>query len=218
MESTQKQIYDETAFPLVESVLNGYNGTIFAYGQTGCGKTHTMMGLPDNENKGIIPKAFDHVYGCIDDEANAQKKFLVRCSFIEIYQEEIRDLLGKTDQKLELKENPQKGVFVKDLSIVTVKSIPEIEGLMAHGNKLRMVGQTAMNDTSSRSHSIFTIYIETAETVSNNHFVKVMANCFLGPRKAKIQSRKVELGRFGRIRTSKQDKGRGSQTQRGHQD
>ena len=85
MDSTQRQIYDETAFPLVESVLNGYNGTIFAYGQTGCGKTHTMMGLPDNENKGIIPKAFDHVYGCIDDDSNSQKKFLVRCSFIEIY-------------------------------------------------------------------------------------------------------------------------------------
>ena len=170
MDSSQKQIYDETAFPLVESVLNGYNGTIFAYGQTGCGKTHTMMGLPDNENKGIIPKAFDHVYGCIDDDKNSSKKFLVRCSFIEIYQEEIRDLLGNTDQKLELKENKDKGVFVKDLSIITVKSIPEIEHYMAQGNKLRMVGQTAMNDTSSRSHSIFTIYIETAETVSSSAY------------------------------------------------
>ena len=87
MDSTQKAIYDETAFPLVESVLNGYNGTIFAYGQTGCGKTHTMMGLPDDENKGIIPKAFDHVYGAIDDDANSSKKFLVRASFIEIYME-----------------------------------------------------------------------------------------------------------------------------------
>jgi kinesin family protein 3/17 len=66
-------------------VLNGYNGTIFAYGQTGCGKTHTMMGLPDDLNKGIIPKAFDHVFGCIDDIANSSKKFLVRASFIEIY-------------------------------------------------------------------------------------------------------------------------------------
>ena len=85
IDSTQKAIYDETAFPLVESVLNGYNGTIFAYGQTGCGKTHTMMGLPDDLNKGIIPKAFDHVFGCIDDVANSSKKFLVRASFIEIY-------------------------------------------------------------------------------------------------------------------------------------
>ena len=74
-----------------------------------------MMGLPDNENKGIIPKAFDHVYGAIDDDANSSKKFLVRASFIEIYMEEIKDLLGNTEQKLELKENKDKGVFVKDL-------------------------------------------------------------------------------------------------------
>jgi kinesin family member 17 len=91
----------------------------------------------------------------------------VRCSFIEIYNEEIRDLLGADPNgKLDLKEHPQKGVFVNGLSVQPVKSIPEIEKLMAHGNKLRMVGQTAMNDSSSRSHSIFTIYIETAETVS----------------------------------------------------
>jgi kinesin family protein 3/17 len=68
-------VYDESAFPIVESVLEGYNGTIFAYGQTGCGKTHTMSGTP--EDKGIIPKAFDHIFGCID-AANDQKKFLVR--------------------------------------------------------------------------------------------------------------------------------------------
>jgi hypothetical protein len=86
-------VYDESAFPIVESVLKGYNGTIFAYGQTGCGKTHTMSGTP--ENKGIIPKAFDHIFGCIDD-AEDNKKFLVRCSYLEIYKEKIRDLLSQT--------------------------------------------------------------------------------------------------------------------------
>lgn len=126
-----------------------------------------MAGLPTPSEKGIIPNAFDHIFGYIDDTHNDQKKFLVRCSFIEIYQEDIRDLLGKEPNKrLDLKEHPQKGVFVNGLSNNTVKSIPEIEELMAQGNKLRMVGQTAMNDTSSRSHSIFTIYIETAEMVS----------------------------------------------------
>jgi hypothetical protein len=85
-------VYDESAFPIVESVLKGYNGTIFAYGQTGCGKTHTMSGTP--ENKGIIPKAFDHIFGCIDD-AEDNKKFLVRCSYLEIYKEKIRDLLSQ---------------------------------------------------------------------------------------------------------------------------
>ena len=94
IESTQQQVYDETGFPLVESVIGGYNGTIFAYGQTGCGKTHTMVGLRDRENQGIIPNAFAHIYGFIDDQSNVEKKFLVRCAYVEIYNEEIRDLLG----------------------------------------------------------------------------------------------------------------------------
>lgn len=129
-----------------------------------------MMGLPDKENQGIIPKAFEHVYGFIDDQANVEKRFLVRCSYVEIYNEEIRDLLGASpDAKLELKENKDKGVFVKDLTILTVKSIQEIERVMMQGNSLRKVGQTAMNDTSSRSHSLFTIYFETAETVRSQH-------------------------------------------------
>jgi len=126
-----------------------------------------MMGLPDKENQGIIPKAFEHVYGFIDDQANVEKRFLVRCSYMEIYNEEIRDLLGADpNAKLDLKENKDKGVFAKDLTILTVKSIAEIERMMDKGNSLRQVGKTAMNDTSSRSHSLFTIYFETAETVS----------------------------------------------------
>ena len=90
----------------------------------------------------------------------------MRCAYVEIYNEEIRDLLGQDPEaKLELKENKEKGVFVKDLTILTVKSIAEIEEMMEHGNSLRQVGQTAMNAQSSRSHSLFTIYVETAETV-----------------------------------------------------
>jgi len=166
VDSTQKQVYDETGFPLVESVINGYNGTIFAYGQTGCGKTHTMVGLKDKENIGIIPNAFEHIYGFIDDQANVEKRYLVRCSYLEIYNEEVRDLLGQNPEaKLDLKENKDRGVFVKDLTILTVKSIREIEEMMNLGNSLRQTGQTAMNDTSSRSHSLFTIYFETAETI-----------------------------------------------------
>lgn len=127
--STQRQVYDEGAFPLVESVMTGYNGTIFAYGQTGCGKTHTMIGVKgDKGQRGIIPNAFDHIFGYFDDAKNTKKKFLIRCSYLEIYNEEVRDLLGKnTEQKLDLKEDPEKGVFVKDLNMVIVKSISEIE-------------------------------------------------------------------------------------------
>ena len=94
-------------------------------------------------------------------------KFLVRCSYLEIHNEEIHDLLtdsGKGAQaKLELKEDPNKGVFVKDLSCIIVKSIPEIERAMNFGTNQRKTAETLMNATSSRSHSIFTIYIETGE-------------------------------------------------------
>ena len=159
-------MYDESAFPLVESVMHGYNGTIFAYGQTGCGKTHTMIGVKGDRNqRGIIPNAFDHIFGYFDDAVNMKKKFLIRCSYLEIYNEQVRDLLGKKiDQKLDLKESPDRGVYVKDLNQCIVKTIPEIESYMEHGTNNRMTGETAMNKDSSRSHSIFTIYIETMET------------------------------------------------------
>ena len=93
-----------------------------------------------------------------------KKKFLIRCSYLEIYNEVIRDLLGQDkDKKLELKENADKGVYVKDLTTCIVKSISEIEAYMDHGTNNRKTGETAMNKDSSRSHSIFTIYVETAE-------------------------------------------------------
>ncbi|CDW81221.1 kinesin motor domain containing protein [Stylonychia lemnae] len=168
--STQRSVYDEGAFPLVESVIEGYNGTIFAYGQTGCGKTHTMMGYKDDPaERGIIPNAFEHIFGYIDQADTKTIKFLVRCSYLEIYNEDIRDLLGKNvDAKLELKEDPNKGVFVKDLTCFVVKTISEIEKLMQQGSGNRKVGETAMNKDSSRSHSIFTIYIETSEDIGQD--------------------------------------------------
>lgn len=161
---SQQAVYEEAAFKLVESVLDGYNGTIFAYGQTGCGKTHTMMGNPTVESlRGIIPRAFEHIFGKI--ESSSEKNYLIRCSYIEIYNEEIHDLIGKDwKTKLELKENPEKGVFIKDVSMYVVKSVKEIERLMDMGMNNRTVGETAMNKDSSRSHSIFTIYIEASET------------------------------------------------------
>ena len=163
-DSQQQSVYDECAFPLVESVIEGYNGTIFAYGQTGWGKTHTMMGSYETEEShGIIPRAFNHIFGWIDSSEDG-KKFLVRWSYLEIYNESILDLLGKdNDRKLDVKEDKDKGIYVKGLTSVIVKSIPEIEKTMIAGTKNRKVGETSMNKDSSRSHSIFTIYIETAE-------------------------------------------------------
>ncbi|XP_016350085.1 kinesin-like protein KIF17 [Sinocyclocheilus anshuiensis] len=159
-----EQIYNEIAYPLVEGVTEGYNGTIFAYGQTGSGKSFTMQGVLDPPSqRGIIPRAFEHIFETIQCAENT--KFLVRASYLEIYKEEIRDLLGKeTKQKMELKEHPERGVYVRDLSMHTVHSVGECERIMDQGWRNRSVGYTLMNKDSSRSHSIFTIHLEICST------------------------------------------------------
>ncbi|XP_011190469.1 kinesin-like protein KIF3A [Zeugodacus cucurbitae] len=163
-DSNQLDLYVDTARPIVEKVLEGYNGTIFAYGQTGTGKTYTMSGNPDSpQTKGIIPNAFAHIFGHIA-KARENQKFLVRVSYMEIYNEEVRDLLGKDVSKsLEVKERPDIGVFVKDLSGYVVHNADDLENIMRLGNKNRVVGATKMNQESSRSHAIFSITVESSE-------------------------------------------------------
>eukprot|EP01135_Chromosphaera_perkinsii_P002471 Nk52_evm77s223 gene=Nk52_evmTU77s223 len=163
-QSKQVDVYNSVARPIVDSCIEGYNGTIFAYGQTGTGKTFTMEGVRDvPELRGIIPNSFAHIFGFIAG-AETSTRFLVRASYMEIYMEEIRDLLSKTSKKkLDLRENPDVGVYVKDLSTFVVKSADEIERIMTIGNKNRAVGSTNMNERSSRSHAIFTVTIERCE-------------------------------------------------------
>lgn len=159
-QSSQQDLYEETVRPLVSSVLDGFNGTIFAYGQTGTGKTYTMEGSKsEHDKRGVIPRSFEHIFNHIGRSENMQ--YLVRASYLEIYQEEIRDLLHP-DQSLrfELKEKPDTGVFVKDLSTSVCKSAVEIQQLMNVGNQNRTIGATNMNEHSSRSHAIFLITIE----------------------------------------------------------
>jgi len=161
--SQQRTVYDEIGYPIIESVMQGYNGTVFAYGQTGTGKSHTMQGMNEPpEMRGIIPNSFDHVFNNIS--LDQTKEFLVRASYLEIYNEEIRDLLGKDSKsKLELKEDKDKGVYVKDLNTFVVRNVKEIDHVMNVGQQNRTVGATLMNQDSSRSHSIFTITVETSE-------------------------------------------------------
>ena len=118
----QKLFYEDCCFSLVESVLEGFNATIFAYGQTGCGKSFTMQG-PNNsvEMRGVIPNAFNHIFEAIKGTNEVQ--YLLRCSYLEIYNEEIRDLLvhdHKNAPKCEIKEDPGKGIYVKNLISVPV--------------------------------------------------------------------------------------------------
>ncbi|XXQ32464.1 Kinesin motor domain-containing protein [Plasmodiophora brassicae] len=162
-DSTQHSVFMDVGYPLVSSIMEGYNGTIFAYGQTGCGKTFSMEGLPSPpEMRGIIPKCFDQLFSNIG--ADPTRKFLVTAAYIEIYNEEVRDLLGDDPKaKLDLKENPQQGVFVQGLTQNIVKSVEEIDVLQKKGNKCRSIGFTKMNADSSRSHSIFIIKLEATE-------------------------------------------------------
>ncbi|XP_072045040.1 osmotic avoidance abnormal protein 3-like isoform X2 [Amphiura filiformis] len=163
VDSTTETIYADIAYPLVDGVLEGYNGTIFAYGQTGCGKSFSMQGITDPPTqRGIIPRAFEHIFETIQVTENV--KYLVRASYLEIYNEDVRDLLGKDHKvKLELKEHPDRGVYVKDLTMHSVHNVRECEKVMELGWKNRSVGATLMNADSSRSHSIFTIHIEMCE-------------------------------------------------------
>lgn len=121
-------------------MLTGFNGTIFAYGQTGTGKTFTMEGIRDDaELRGVIPNAIDHIFRHISQSTNQQ--YLVRASYLEIYQEEIRDLLDKNGKnKLELKEKPDVGVYVKGLTSFVTQSVEEILHVMQVGNANRSVG------------------------------------------------------------------------------
>ncbi|GMR42327.1 hypothetical protein PMAYCL1PPCAC_12522, partial [Pristionchus mayeri] len=164
-DTDQMRVYNVAARPIVENVLKGYNGTIFAYGQTGTGKTHTMTGdLEKAESRGIIPNSFAHIFDHIAN-CGSERTFLVRVSYMEIYNEEVRDLLAKEGQghNLEIKERPDIGVYVKNLSSVTVSSASHMLKIMEFGNKNRKVGATLMNVESSRSHAIFTVTIESSK-------------------------------------------------------
>lgn len=160
MDSTGEQIYNDIVFPLVESVIQGYNGTVFAYGQTGAGKTFSMQGIASvSEQRGVIPRAFDHIFDAVATTENV--KFLVHCSYLEIYNEEVRDLLGADSKcKLEIKERPDRGVYVAGLSMHVCHDVSTCKELMDRGFNNRHVGATLMNADSSRSHSIFTVYVE----------------------------------------------------------
>ncbi|KAJ3300041.1 Kinesin-like protein kif3a [Borealophlyctis nickersoniae] len=179
--STQQEVYNKTARPIIESVLAGYNGTIFAYGQTGTGKasakkkfnpadptmrapqTFSMEGVRDvPELRGIIPNSFEHIFAEIALSGSATQ-FLVRASYLELYNEEIRDLLNPKAGKLEIKERADIGIYVKDLRTFVIKDVEEMDRLMSFGNKNRSVGATEMNARSSRSHSIFSITVEAAD-------------------------------------------------------
>jgi kinesin family protein 3/17 len=151
-DSTQESVYNEAVKSIINSVLEGYNGTIFAYGQTGTGKTFTQSGMMD--------KSFTDIFDFISSSSK-DTQFLVRASYYEIYNEEIRDLLNKNSKKaLELKESGDNTFYIKNLSCFVVSNVGELLRLKSLGERQRSVASTRMNERSSRSHTVFTITIE----------------------------------------------------------
>lgn len=173
---TQEEIYELTAAPIVESVLQGINGTIFAYGQTGTGKTYTMDGDLDIESKdrGIVPRAFEHIFDYM--MANSEShKFSVSVTYVELYNEQIRDLLAKNTtekQPLSIHEDPNKGFYIKGVTSQIVTSFDEVVAVQQNGRKNRVTRATLMNEESSRSHSILTLHIETMTEIEGNQHVR----------------------------------------------
>ena len=153
--TTQSEIYDSSAKEIISSVLNGYNGTIFAYGQTSSGKTYTMTGELDNaEKEGIIPRMIHHVFHEILCSDNSNIEYTVKVSIIEIYMEKIKDLIDISKNNLQIHESKEKGVYIDNLSEYYVSNENEVYDYIKIGNQNRTVSSTNMNDTSSRSHSI----------------------------------------------------------------
>eukprot|EP00948_MAST-09A_sp_MAST-9A-sp1_P001425 g1425.t1 len=164
--STQEMVYANTAKAVVDSSLRGYNATIFAYGQTGTGKTYTMEGFNSQgtEQRGIIPRAIEQIFGHIRVSGSSSMRFLVRASYLQIYNEVISDLLKPDRNNLSIREDKRKGVFVEGLSEWVVRTPQEIYGLMQRGGERRATGSTKMNEMSSRSHAVFIIIAEQSET------------------------------------------------------
>ncbi|CAH8435050.1 unnamed protein product [Heterobilharzia americana] len=158
----QKQVYNDIGAEALNHALEGYNVCIFAYGQTGSGKSYTMMGKPGVEGQeGIIPRLCRDLFKRLNNTTpNQMTQNIVEVSYIEIYCERVRDLLDpKSKGNLRVREHPILGPYVEDLSKCAVISFDQINELIDVGNKARTVAATNMNETSSRSHAVFTIIV-----------------------------------------------------------
>jgi kinesin family protein 15 len=180
--STQEEVFSNVGRPIIESCMRGYNGTIFAYGQTGSGKTFTMMGPPEEsdaftqELRGIIPRGFEYLFSHIEHDQRMHGElveYLCSCSFLEIYNEQVYDLLDTSSTGLHLRENIKRGVYVDGLSEETVSSAKEAYDVLNRGWLNRRVASTSMNRESSRSHAVFTLSIESKTKESSHGTAKI---------------------------------------------
>ena len=162
--ATQQEIYTKTTKNLLESIIEGYNATVFAYGATGSGKTYTMLGINENE-RGIMPRSVIDLFKMLNKRKN--KEFRLSVSYVEIYNEEIRDLLGNREE-LKLHEDPTKGVIIQGVKEIFVDNVDNFFDILYKGNQKRTIGKTNANETSSRSHALLKINIENKDKEGPN--------------------------------------------------
>nr|XP_016854255.1 PREDICTED: kinesin-like protein KIF1C [Anolis carolinensis] len=156
--ASQRQVYKDIGEEMLLHAFEGYNVCIFAYGQTGAGKSYTMMGKQEADQQGIIPQLCEDLFARVNENKSPNLSHSVEVSYMEIYCERVRDLLNpKSRGNLRVREHPIMGPYVEDLSKLAVTSYEDIADLMDCGNKARTVAATNMNETSSRSHAVFTI-------------------------------------------------------------
>ena len=161
--STQGQIFEKTTKFLIEGVASGYNATVFAYGSTGAGKTHTMIG--DSERPGLMLLTFEEIFDCID-RLSLERQYKVKLSYLEIYNEEVRDLFSAGSEHLDIREDSLKGITIAGLSELIVGSPKEVVECIRGGNKRRTCEPTMANETSSRSHAVLQISVEYRDKAS----------------------------------------------------
>ncbi|XP_061338674.1 kinesin-like protein KIN-12B [Gastrolobium bilobum] len=172
MESTQLDIFEHLGVPLVENCLSGFNSSVFAYGQTGSGKTYTMWGPANslseanatNDQQGLTPRVFQRLFARINEEqtkhSDKQLKYQCHCSFLEIYNEQITDLLDPNQRNLQIREDVKSGVYVENLTEEPVSTMKDVTQLLIKGLSNRRIGATSINSESSRSHTVFTCVVE----------------------------------------------------------
>lgn len=149
-----KAIYEKTISHIVDSCVQGFNGSVMAYGQTASGKTYTMMG--DEKNPGIIRLVAENIFDIVEQHDD-RDIYIVRCSFLEIYNEKVNDLLLPDNTNLEIFETSDGNVMIKNASEKVVKKAKNMMDFIELGNATKQMGETAANDRSSRSHTIFRI-------------------------------------------------------------
>jgi hypothetical protein len=181
---SQEQLFETIGVPMLHRVVQGYNACIFAYGQTGSGKTYTMLGASDNKSgEGLIPRLCNQLIEVVS--ADQEYEYSIRASYFEIYKEHLKDLLledGHVGAELVIHEDKKalgKGIYVEGIITKQITAYADLEELVVRGSAARITGATNMNATSSRSHAVLTLYLESRDVDDKDGYTKKVSKLHL---------------------------------------